>query len=51
MVNDTLAHREGRMTGGGFVRVHRKVLVRLAAVREISAAVELQLPEPSSGCR
>lgn len=40
-VDGTLAHWEERLEGSGFVRVHRKALVRLDAVREISADGEL----------
>ncbi len=43
-VDGTLAHWEERLSGTGFVRVHRKALVRLAAVREIGADGELVLP-------
>jgi DNA-binding LytR/AlgR family response regulator len=43
-VDGTLAHWEGRLAGHGFVRVHRNALVRLAAVRELSADGELVLP-------
>jgi DNA-binding LytR/AlgR family response regulator len=42
-VDGTLAHWEERLEGSGFVRVHRKALVRLDAVREISADGELVL--------
>ncbi len=43
-VDGTLAHWEERLADHGFVRVHRKALVRLAAVREVTAAGELVLP-------
>jgi DNA-binding LytR/AlgR family response regulator len=43
-VDGTLAHGEERLGGSGFVRVHRKALVRLTAVREITPAGELVLP-------
>ncbi|MGA8892431.1 MAG: response regulator [Anaeromyxobacteraceae bacterium] len=42
-VDGTLAHWEERLQASGFVRVHRNALVRLAAVREITAAGELVL--------
>jgi DNA-binding LytR/AlgR family response regulator len=42
-VDGTLAHWEERLSASGFVRVHRKALVRLAAVREISSDDELVL--------
>lgn len=42
-VDGTLAHWEERLQGSGFVRVHRKALVRLGAVREITAEGEVVL--------
>lgn len=42
-VDGTLAHWEARLRESGFVRVHRKALVRLAAVREIGAEGEVVL--------
>ncbi len=43
-VDGTLAHWEERLQASGFARVHRKALVRLAAVREITAEGEVVLP-------
>jgi DNA-binding LytR/AlgR family response regulator len=42
-VDGTLAHWEERLTGHGFVRVHRNALVRLGAVRELADGDELVL--------
>ena len=42
-VDGTLAHWEERLSGHGFLRVHRNALVRLAAVRELAAGDELVL--------
>lgn len=42
-VDGSLAHWEERLSGQGFVRVHRNGLVRLDAVREVSAEDELVL--------
>ena len=42
-VDGTLAHWEERLSDHGFVRVHRNALVRLEAVREMTAADELVL--------
>lgn len=46
-VDGSLAHWEERLGGHGFLRVHRNALVRLAAVKEMSAEDELVL---ASGC-
>jgi len=43
-VDGTLAHWEERLGGQGFLRVHRNALVRLAAVREVTADGALLLP-------
>ncbi len=42
-VDGTLAHWEERLTDHGFLRVHRNALVRLGAVREMTAEDELVL--------
>lgn len=42
-VDGTLAHWEERLAGRGFLRAHRNALVRLAAVREVTAEGELVL--------
>ncbi len=43
-VDGTLAHWEERLSDHGFMRVHRNALVRLEAVREMTAEDELVLP-------
>lgn len=43
-VDGSLAHWESRLTGHGFLRVHRAALVRLQAVTGLSAEEELILP-------
>ncbi|HEX9010066.1 MAG TPA: LytTR family DNA-binding domain-containing protein, partial [Holophagaceae bacterium] len=42
-VDGTLAHWEERLSEHGFMRVHRNALVRLDAVREMTAEDELVL--------
>jgi len=42
-VDGTLAHWEERLADHGFLRVHRNALVRLAAVRELTAGNEVVL--------
>ena len=42
-VDGTLAHWEERLADHGFLRVHRNALVRLGAVREVTAEDELVL--------
>lgn len=43
-VDGSLAHWEERLRNHGFLRVHRNALVRLEAIRELSADDELVLP-------
>ena len=43
-VDGTLAFWEERLKDQGFVRVHRNALVRIAAIRELSAEDDLVLP-------
>lgn len=43
-VDGSLGHWEERLGALGFLRVHRNALVRLAAIRELSAEDELLLP-------
>lgn len=44
-VDGSLTHWEERLADHGYIRVHRNALVRLAAVREISAEDELMLAQ------